>query len=373
MDIAKQTVSAWADCVTTSILHSVGLTPEERNGTGELPAKRPPPWLFWGVPGAGKSSGVKQICKKLEEQTGKHWALSDQRLVQFDAVDFRGVPFVQGGTNPHNGVTYWATPSWLPNVEHDGEFGILFLDEIFLSQQSVQAAALQLTLDRRIGEYVLSDGWYVIAASNRPEDRAGVLSQNAALCNRFQHREAVLSVDAWIEWAIEKELRPEVIAFIRFRGENLLHEYTDGIPKGTVCYASPRTWHWVSNLLDENQSSENEAVSIEGLVGKGPAAEFVAFINIWRKIGDIDLQEIIDDPENAPIPDDPAAQYAVAGHLGRKATKENLAAFITFLNRCSPEFAIKAVRDATQRDNDLKCSEAYLEFKRDFIDINIAA
>mgnify|MGYP003135167217 FL=1 len=363
MDIAKQTVSAWSDCVTTSILHSVGLTSEDRNEKG----KRPPPWLFWGIPGIGKSSGVRWITKRLTELTDNTWKLLDVRLVQFDAVDLRGVPYVS------KGETFWALSSWLPNVERDGLRGILFLDELFLAIPSVQAAALQLILDRRLGDYVLPDGWYVISASNRPEDRAGVMAQNSALCNRFQHREAILSVDAWVEWAIEKELRPEVIAFIRFRGENLLHEHTNGIPKGTVCYASPRTWHWVSNLLDENQSAENEAVSIEGLVGKGPAAEFVAFVNIWRKIGDIDLQEIIDDPDNAPIPDDPAAQYAVAGHLGRKATKENLAAFITFLNRCSPEFAIKAVRDATQRDGDLKCTEAYLEFKRDFIDINIAA
>ena len=363
MDIAKQTVSAWADCVTTSILHSVGLTTEDRNDKG----KRPPPWLFWGIPGIGKSSGVRWITQRLTELTDNTWKLLDVRLVQFDAVDLRGVPYVS------KGETFWALSSWLPNVERDGEFGILFLDELFLAIPSVQAAALQLILDRRLGDYVLPDGWYVVSASNRPEDRAGVMAQNSALCNRFQHREAILSVDAWVEWAIENELRPEVIAFIRFRGHDLLHEFTDGIPKGTVCYASPRTWHWVSNLLDENQSSENEAVSIEGLVGKGPAAEFVGFIHTWRKIGDIDLQEIIDDPNNAPIPDDPASQYAIAGHLGRKATKENLAAFITFLNRCSPEFAIKAVRDATQRDGDLKCTEAYLEFKRDFIDINIAA
>ena len=138
--------------------------------------------------------------------------------MQFDAVDLRGVPYVS------KGETFWALSSWLPNVERDGEFGILFLDELFLAIPSVQAAALQLILDRRLGDYVLPDGWYVVSASNRPEDRAGVMAQNSALCNRFQHREAILSVDAWIEWAIEKGLRPEVIAFIRFRGENLLHE-----------------------------------------------------------------------------------------------------------------------------------------------------
>lgn len=370
MDIAKQTLKDWAAVVVLTFLYATAtLTLEERKD------KRPPPFLVWGAAGLGKSSAVRQIVKKLSELTEQPWGLIDVRLVQFDAVDLRGCPIIL------NSKTIWATSAWLPDEKRDGKYGVLFLDELFLSQPSVQAAALQLALDRRIGDYELPDGWYVCAASNRPSDKAGIGFINAALCDRWEHREIIVSTDAWVEYAIDKGLREEVIAFIRFRGENnpkenkegLLLQYPNGVPKGQVAFSTPRSWEWVSNKLDQNLPHDFEAVSIEGLVGKGPAAEFVGFLNIWRKVGDFDLDSIINDPENADLPTEPETVYAFAGLLGRKATKENLGAFITFLNRASPEYAIKAVRDAVQRNDDLKCSKAYLDFKVKFIDINIAA
>ena len=359
MDIAKQNLSSFAEYAVHEYAHQIKKIKDNTSSVRQLP------YMLWGAAGLGKSTGVRSIAKKLTQLVDKSVKLLDVRLVQFDAVDLRGCPIVL------NSVTQWATSSWLPNVERDGEFGILFLDELFLAMPAVQAAALQLILDRRLGDYVLPDGWFVIAASNRPEDRAGVTAINGALVNRFEHREIVLSVDAWVEWAIDEGLREEVIAFIRFRGEELLLQYPNGVPKGVVSFATPRTWAQVSTKLDMGHSPENEAVGIEGLVGQGPAAEFVGFLRTYRKIGTLDLQEIIDDPENAPVPDDPTSVYAIACHLGRKAKRETLGAFITFLNRCSPEYAIKAVTDAVQRDEDLKCSEAYLRFKRDFIDINV--
>lgn len=366
MDIAKQNLSDFADYAVHEYAHQINLL----KTSGLSDHDRQLPYLLWGAAGLGKSSGVRSIANRLARKIDQPVNLIDVRLVQFDAVDLRGCPVVtgQGGVNSQ---THWATSSWLPNVKRDGEFGILFLDELFLAQPSVQAASLQLTLDRALGDYVLPDGWFVIAASNRPEDRAGVTAINGALVNRFEHREIILSVDAWVSWAINSELREEVVAFIRFRGDELLLQHPNGVPKGTVSFATPRTWAKVSSKLDMGHSPEFEACSIEGLVGQGPAAEFLGFLRTYRKIGNLDLQEIIDDPENAPVPDDPTSVYAIACHLGRKAKRETLGAFITFLNRCSPEYAIKAVTDAVLRNEELKCSEAYLRFKRDFIDINV--
>ena len=366
MGVAKQNLSDFADYAVHEYEHQINLL----KTSGLSDDDRQFPYLLWGAAGLGKSSGVRAIANRLARKIDQPVNLIDVRLAQFDAVDLRGCPVVtgEGGVNAE---THWGTNGWLPKVERDGEFGILFLDELGLASPSVQAASLQLTLDRSLGDYVLPDGWFVVAASNRHEDRAGVTAFSKALANRFEHREIILSVDAWVEWGIDKGLREEVIAFIRFRGEELLLQHPNGVPKGTISFSTPRTWAKVSTKLDMGHSPENEAVGIEGLVGQGPAAEFLGFLRTYRKIGNLDLQEIIDDPENAPVPDDPTSVYAIACHLGRKAKRETLGAFITFLNRCSPEYAIKAVTDAVQRDEDLKCSEAYLRFKRDFIDINV--
>jgi len=45
----------------------------------------------------------------------------------------------------------------------DGK-GILFFDELTSAPPLQQATAYQVTLDRRIGEYVVPDGFYIMAA-----------------------------------------------------------------------------------------------------------------------------------------------------------------------------------------------------------------
>jgi MoxR-like ATPase len=44
---------------------------------------------------------------------------------------------------------------------------ILFLDEITSAPPTVSAAAYQLILDRRLGDYVVPEGWVIFAAGNR--------------------------------------------------------------------------------------------------------------------------------------------------------------------------------------------------------------
>ena len=134
-----------------------------------IPTQRP--IYIWGSPGVGKSSLVKQAASTLGLE------LVDVRATLLDPVELRGIPCI------HGDVAVWCPPAFLPQ---DGQ-GILFLDELALAPPLVQAACLQLTLDRRVGEYELPDGWSVIAASNRVEDRAGTHRLISPLLNRFVH------------------------------------------------------------------------------------------------------------------------------------------------------------------------------------------
>ena len=120
-----------------------------------VPTRRPV--YLWGPPGCGKSAVVRQAADALGLD------LVDVRATLLDPVDLRGLPRLT--RTPPSG----ARP---PSCPRGGE-GVLFLDELAQAAPLVQAACLQLTLDRRIGEYELPDGWSVVAASNRAEDRAG--------------------------------------------------------------------------------------------------------------------------------------------------------------------------------------------------------
>ena len=128
--------------------------------------------MLWGPPGVGKSEMVSQVAKENDVQ------VIDIRLSQMEPSDLRGIPFRE------NGSVEWAVPAMLPNVERHGETGILFLDEITSAAPSVSAAAYQLILDRRLGQYDVPPGWAIFAAGNRQGDRGVTYSMPAPLANR---------------------------------------------------------------------------------------------------------------------------------------------------------------------------------------------
>ena len=129
------------------------------------------PWaaFIWGAPGIGKSSIVRQIAER------RRMPLIDIRASLLDPTDLRGIPMIQDGT------AVWCPPSFLP--KKSDKPGILFLDEINAAPPLVQAALYQLILDRRVGEYELPEGWRIIAAGNRREDKAVTFRLSSALAN----------------------------------------------------------------------------------------------------------------------------------------------------------------------------------------------
>src|SRR5476649_1729324 len=160
------------------------------------------PVFIWGEPGLGKSSLVKELAADLSIP------LQDVRALLLDPVDLRGLPFL----GP-DGRSKWPTPDFLPQ----GGSGILFLDELNAAPAMVQASCYQLVLDRKLGEYVLPDGWSIVAAGNRDSDRAVTSRMPTPLRNRFVHLDFEVDIQEWSAWAIQAKIRPEVIAFLRFR------------------------------------------------------------------------------------------------------------------------------------------------------------
>jgi MoxR-like ATPase len=87
----------------------------------------------------------------------------DLRLGQMEPTDIRGIPFY----NKEVGKMDWAEPIDLPSKEFAADYPVvvLFLDEMNSSAPSVQAAAYQLILNRRIGKYHLPDNVVIVAVT----------------------------------------------------------------------------------------------------------------------------------------------------------------------------------------------------------------
>ena len=298
------------------------------------------PVFLWGGPGIGKSAIVRQLATSL------NLPLQDVRALLLDPVDLRGLPFLGS-----DGRSRWATPEFLPQ---DGE-GILFLDELNAAPAMVQASCYQLVLDRKLGEYTLPDGWAIFAAGNRDSDRAVTTRMPSPLRNRFVHLEFEVDAQEWSEWAIQSGIRPEVIAFLRFRPELL-----SAFDRDANAFPSPRSWEFLSGILEKQPATDIEHELFVGAVGNGAATEFSGFLRMYRDLPNIDA--ILLNPHREPVPENPAALYAIASALARCATDFNFDRVCAYLERMPTEFRVLCVRDASLREPAIRHTPSYTKW-----------
>ncbi|WP_077073461.1 AAA family ATPase [Mailhella massiliensis] len=310
------------------------------------------PVFLWGAPGVGKSEVVAEVARSLG------YELRDIRAVLLDPVDLRGIPRITAA-----GGTEWCPPSFLPDARSSRK-GILFLDELNAAPPLVQAACYQLILDRRIGEYVLPEGWVVVAAGNREKDRAVTHRMPSALANRMVHLEFDVSLDDWLVWAERAGIRPEVTAFLRFRPA-LLHDFDPQL--SSRAFASPRSWSFVSDILKAGPDSAVEYGLIRGAVGDGAAAEFMGFLSVWRDLPSVD--EVLAVPQEAKVPTEPAALYAVSEALARRLTPAGMEKAAVYLERLPVEFGVLCLRQAVCREPALVETPSFARWAQNHADV----
>ena len=241
-----------------------------------------PSVMLWGPPGVGKSQAVKELAKELELNTKKKVKVTDVRLILFNPIDLRGIPT----SNADKTLAVWLRPQIFQMEESKNVVNILFLDEISAAPQSVQAAAYQITLDRRIGEHMLPDNCIVIAAGNRTTDKSVAYAMPKALANRLLHLEIEPNFEAWNKWAISHGINEKVLGFLKFKPDYLIE--TD-VKTSTLAYNTPRTWEMVSNLLNSLSGKFDTIYPlVAGLVGKGVALEFKSWISVYDCLPDIE-------------------------------------------------------------------------------------
>ncbi len=260
------------------------------------------PVMLWGAPGIGKSQIIAQIADKHKIP------MIDIRLSQMEPSDLRGIPFKNGE------LVDWSIPALLPNAKRHGKQGILFLDEITSAPPSVSAAAYQLILDRRLGDYNVPKGWVIFAAGNRQGDRGITYSMPAPLANRFSHYQLDVNLDDWVAWAYKNNIDERIIGFLRYRPEHLF-EFDSA--QNPVAFPSPRTWEFTHRALqkfDDNLILFRNAAS--ACVGEVAGVEVATFIEHLEDLPDLDA---IIKGEVVAIPDAIDLQYAICSALVGRA------------------------------------------------------
>jgi len=125
-------------------------------------------------------------------------------------------------------------------------------------------------------------------------------------------------------------------------------------------YATPRSWRMAANLVEAKLPFDVMMDMLNGTVGKGPAAEFVGFMQVWHKMPSID--GILIDPHGARVPDDAATMFAVSAALASRAVPDNMDAITAYINRVPPEFSVLTIKDTQRRNPSCMMTKAFVQW-----------
>jgi hypothetical protein len=295
------------------------------------------PVFMWGPPGIGKSDIVAQITNSF-----KNSLLIDVRLSLWEPTDIKGIPYF----DTNSGKMVWGAPAELPDDELAAKYDniVLFLDEMNSAAPAVQAAAYQLILNRRVGQYRLPDNVMIVAAGNREADKGVTYRMPAPLANRFIHLELAVSFDDWFEWAVTNRVHKDVVGFLNFAKRDL-YDFDPKSPSRS--FATPRSWSFVSELLEDDLDESTTTDLVAGAVGEGLAVKFMAHRKVASSMPD-------------PV-------EILAGKVKEMKTKEISAMYSLTVSLC---YELKEAADKNDKKFDEKVNY-FLRFAMDNFDTEL--
>lgn len=261
------------------------------------------PVLLWGAPGIGKTATI--------EAFGRANGMHVETLVgsNREPSDFMGFPVEV------DGVTNYSELGWARRAA-DAPRSLVFFDELTTSSPSVQRVMLRILQERVVGELRLPDSVAIVAAANPPDIAVDGWDLAAPVANRLLHLDWTLDIDAWLDgfatgftkndvplianllndgnerYAVR--VRTAVMGFLKTKPDLVLRVPSDSVSAGRG-WPSPRSWTNAASVIAQLQPGDDAAtlLALEGLVGEGPALEFMAW---WASADLYDPYEVLKDP-----------------------------------------------------------------------------
>jgi hypothetical protein len=309
--------------------------------------------LLVGPPGTAKTARVIAAANLLGWRF--RYGIDGRTADLMDRLDAAGavVPDVAAG------VSRSLPLQALKDIIESTEPTVWFVDEIGRAALDVQGA-LNAVFDllKRNGSPVV-----VVAATNRPQDKAGVAVLSEQLRSRFDVTFAIATPDAktddvsgptyltdwagevagWTDYAADAGFAPTVVAWHRTTGGSELYTWK---PNANAALRSCdfRTWETVSRLVN---SGITDVDSIGATIGRGPAAKFLAFAALASQLPA--PSEVFASPDTAALPHEPAACYLISTVLARVVTPKQVPSFLTYIERLPRVFTALAARDVARR------------------------
>ena len=241
-------------------------------------------------PGVAKSA----ISRSIADKMGFNYI--DIRLSMQDETDFK-FPYlkdveVDGKSFKVSGFTI---PEWAFRANEAPT--IIHFEEMNRAPLFVRNAALQILLERQIGDFKFNDMVLMMASGNLgDEDGTDVEEFDAALDNRLIHFSHSLGADEWIENYAKDNCHKSVVSFIKSYPHYLYQSPSES--SNTRAYATPRSWTFISDFIVENfgmDASPSEFLNdlkevAFGYVG-ATAQRYLTYLHDMIKI---DINDVLD-------------------------------------------------------------------------------
>lgn len=317
-------------------------------------------------PGLGKSDVIQQLITELSARDGFEWGYAELFLATQTPPDLLGymMPETRSIDGADVRVSSWTMPAWM--MTKDGKpvssyrRGILFLDEYGQGEADVKRASAQLLLKGELGPWQLPEGWAVVAASNRSEDRSGVTKSFDFVINRRAQIEIMPDLESWNEWAVTSGVSPLTITFANQHPEIV---FSGKVPEKQGPWCTPRSLVMADKMLmsmSSNGQLPTDSIAqsvVTSLIGAAAARQFFVFVQLENELPR--FEKIIADPDGIKVPERPDAQMLVCYNLAHRITPDTVDPVVAYMNRFPKEFGITFVKSATARDYKLINTPAF--------------
>jgi hypothetical protein len=239
-------------------------------------------------PGIAKSAIARNIAEKMG------FRYMDMRLSMNDESDFK-FPYLREGKFDDKDikVSGTAVPEWA--YESNQQPTLIHFEELNRAPQFVRNAALQILLERQIGDFKFNDTVLMMASGNLgDEDGTDVEEFDNALNNRLIHYSHTLGTDEWIEGYAKDNIHSVIVSYIKAYPEKLYQNPTEN----TKAYATPRSWTFLSDFITKNfgmEASPREFLPYLQEVAHGYIGNSAQrFLQYCQEMVNITIQDIID-------------------------------------------------------------------------------
>ena len=307
-------------------------------------------FLVRGEPGIGKSS----LGNMLKQMTGLPMSYLD--CASLDVGDL-SIPAVDKELEV---AKYY--PMKRLNLHLGGPI-ILILDEFLKASTSVQGA-LHTALESsspRIGDYFIPEGSYVVLTSNLASDGVGDTIKAHTRMRVVEVEMGKPTHETWIPWAIEANLNPVLIAWVRMNPEVLAsyrdpgnedNPYAFHPKRPNQSYVTGRTLERASHIMNAKDKTTVRAthMALRGCFGAAAAESLLTFSKFAHQIPQ--FERIVADPLGTEVPTSPGANVLIVFGAIQKLTAETMPSFMTYVLRMAVEwqsvFCINLARSSKQ-------------------------